>query len=103
MFQLCSLIFGCCHNDVSESGSWNGEFVRDPRDIFPNDNLIGDRDSNLMARIMFDTRDDVPSVEGTWRPRAAILSYLKKKNFDGGWSHGSAVLVEVTKYLCMSR
>ena len=56
-----------------------------------------------MARIMLNTGADVPSREGMWRPRATIFGTFTKKNFNTGCSHESAVIVEVTKYLCMSR
>ena len=56
-----------------------------------------------MPSIMFSTGADVTSREGMWRPRAVISGTFTKNNFNTGWSHGSAVIVEVNKYLCMRR
>ena len=66
-------------------------------------NLIHGRYPYLTETIMFNNVDDVPSREGMWRPGAAIFSTFMKKNFSTGWRNGSEVIVEVTKYLCMSR
>ena len=66
-------------------------------------NLIGGRYTFFMAKTMFKTGANVPSREGTWRPRAVIFGTFKKKNFNTGWIHGSAVIVEVTKFLRMGR
>ena len=74
-----------------------------PRDTLSNAELIGGRYQNLMATIVLKNGDDVPSGEGMWRPRAAISRAPMKKNFDTGWSHGSVVIVEIAKYLYMSR
>ena len=56
-----------------------------------------------METIIFKTGSNVSSIEGMWRPRAAIFGEFVKKNFNTGRSHGIAVTVEVTKYLCMSK
>ena len=66
-------------------------------------NLIGVRDPNLMATIMFNTGDTIPSREGRWRPLVVIFSTFVTKDINNGWRHGSVLVVEVTKYLCMSR
>ena len=52
---------------------------------------------NLMATIVLKTGDDVPSWEGVWRPWSTIFRAFMKKNFDTGWSHGSAFIVEIAK------
>ena len=56
-----------------------------------------------MEMIVLETGDSVPSGEVMWRPWAAIFRAFTKKKFDNGWSHGSAVIVKIAKYLCMSR
>ena len=56
-----------------------------------------------MATIMFKTGANVSSIEGMWRPRATVFGAFMKNNFNTGRSHGSVVIVQVTKYLYMSR
>ena len=56
-----------------------------------------------MAMIMFKAGANVPSREGMWIPQAVIFGTFLKNKFNIRWSHGSAVIVEVTKYLCMIR
>ena len=55
-----------------------------------------------MTMIVLKDGYNVPSGEGTWRPRVAIFRAFMEKNFDTGWIHGSAVIVEISKYFCMS-
>ena len=56
-----------------------------------------------MATIIFKIGDNLPSREGIWRTRDEIFGALMKKDFNIRSRHVSAVIVEVTKYLCMSR
>ena len=74
-----------------------------PRYTLYNEDCIGGRYQNLMETIVLNTGDNVPSGEVMWRPRAAIFRAFTKKNFDTGWSHGSVVIIEISKYLYMSR
>ena len=56
-----------------------------------------------MEMIMFNIGTVVPSIEFKWRPRTAIFRKFKKKNFNTELIHASLFIVEVNKYLCMSR
>ena len=63
-------------------------------------NVIGGRYPNLKKTIMLKTGANVTSGEGIWRPRDKIFGVLLNKSFDAVWSHRSAVMVQITKYLC---